>query len=642
LSFSNYPFSLRAVSDSETNPFSSLLSSFALGPSWARATGSPADRSSKPDPKSGNPPPRRDDRRQDDRRQDDRRQDDRRQDDRKSDDRKSDDRRGGSRDRDGGRDRGRDGGRDGGNRSSQGRGRNFDDRREAPPRFEDAPPADGVRVTLIPDAQAVHLIGKEIHHVARVYALFDVAKILLAERARCRAVFEAPAPHAPLLRGKIDDSIFLTREEALRHLWQSELRNQFIEEETIEVDPPTGNFQSVARCGMSGEWLGPPNFHAYQINLRRLHRERFAHLPFAVYSAKVRTERGEEAVNAWLETTKQKNRWRIKGDADDAWLDDRAEAERALGTRCFDQAFAAVHTTEVLASIPPANLSPSLLTTLKIAGNHARNHPAILIPSVCRAVEAEHLPVFKRQGKLLTGPARPHPLPPGAVLAERPGIMVEWIRANKPAKLEGLWQAVLPEGSTAPPSEFAADLFWLLHQGHILLFTDDTLYVQEHRETPVPNAEPKAAKSKKKKSKKTAAPGDTPSSDATAAGDTPAVDAHSNEAPSNEATDAEALPAEVPSDDTGSNETTAAELATEDPPAPNEEPPAAEISLPTAAPAPVATEVEVVEPAAPEVPVVEASTTPAEPEAPQPTPPLTTDDELSKIPAPGVDVHPGL
>ena len=29
--------------------------------------------------------------------------------------------------------------------------------------------------------QAVHLIGKEIHQVARVYPLYDVAKILLAE-----------------------------------------------------------------------------------------------------------------------------------------------------------------------------------------------------------------------------------------------------------------------------------------------------------------------------------------------------------------------------------------------------------------------------------------------------------------------------
>jgi len=567
------------VSDSDTHPFSSLLSSFALGPSWARATGSTPDANSKPASKAGDLSPRRDDRRSDDRR---------------SDDRRSDDRRGsGLRDR------------DGGNRPFPARGRHFDDRREAPPRHEEAPPAEGVQVTLIPDAQAIHLIGKEILHVARVYELYDVAKILLAERARCRAVFDAPLPHPPMLRGKIDDSLFLTRDEALRHLWQSELRNQFIEEETLEVDPPTGNFQSVARCGMSGEWLGPPNFHAYQINLRRIHRERFAHLPFAVYSSRVRTERGEEAVNAWLETTKQKTRWRIKGDADDAWLDDRADAQRALAARCFDQAFAAVHTTEVLASVAPANLSAALLTSLKLAGNHARNHPATLIPAVCRAVEAEHLPVFKRQGKLLTGPARPHPLPPGAILAERPGIMVAWIRANKPAKLEGLWRAVLPEGSTAPPSEYAADLFWLLHQGHILLFTDDTLHVQEPREAQAPdsNAQPKAPKTKKKRAKKPRSADSSPA----------------DEAPAHEATpemaepDVSAVP-DVPDVPAVSNVSAVSAV-----------PAVANVSDVSDEPVPTA-----------ETPV----TTPVQ--VAQTTPAVTEDDELSKIPSPGVDVHPSL
>lgn len=289
-----------------------------------------------------------------------------------------------------------------------------------------------MRVTIAPDQQAVHLIGKEVHQVARVYPLFDVAKILLADKTRCRAIFEAPAPHAPLILGKLEESVFLTREEAIRHLWNSDLKSELIEEETLEVEPPTGNFQTIARCGISGELLGPVNFHAYQTNLRRLHRERFARMPFELYAAKVRTERGEEVVNAWLQSMTRKTRWRIKGEGDDAWISERAEAERALGARCFDKAFSETHIADVSGAIPAKNLSPALLTSLKIAGSHARSHPAILIPAVCRAVETEHLPVFKRQGKLHTGPARPHPLPLNAVLAERPAVMVTWIRKTNP------------------------------------------------------------------------------------------------------------------------------------------------------------------------------------------------------------------
>lgn len=376
-------------------------------------------------------------------------------------------------------------------------GRSGEDSRRGFQRPELAPPAPGVRLSLAPDANALHLIAKEVHQVARVYSLFDIATTLLASRERCRAIFEVDESHAPLYQGKLDVSLFLTRAEAVGHLWQSRgLRDAFLEEETVEVDPPSGNFLAVARCGISGEWLGPPNFHTYQTNLRRMHRERFANMAFEAYSAKVRTERGEEAVNAWLDSMKTQIRWRLKNAGEESpWIIDAGEAMKALESACFDEAFVTTRCADVPAAIVAANLSPGLLSTLKFSGGHIRKHPAMLIPTLCKALEAEHLPVFKRKGKLFTGPARPLALPQDAILAERPARMVEWIRANPPAKLEGLWQAVLPEGGTAPSADYAADLFWMLQQGHVLLFTDDTLMVQEHHE-PTPPAKKKAKKKK--------------------------------------------------------------------------------------------------------------------------------------------------
>jgi hypothetical protein len=256
------------------------------------------------------------------------------------------------------------------------------------------------------------------------------------------------------------------------------------------------------------------------------------------------------------------------------------------------------------------------MTSLKLAGNHARNHPAILIPAVCKAVETEHLPVFKRQGKLYTGPARPHPLPLGASLAERPGIMVEWIRANKPAKLEGLWKAVLPEGATAPSADFAADLFWLLNQGHILLFTDDTLVVQEVRDTPA--AEPGSGKKKKKKSTKAKAEGDKPTP---AAGpeDAPADGETTAETTAEAAVETAETPAETPAD--------AVEAV---------EAPLEEIEAPVEV---IDTPVETVEAPVAEAPAAEPQAAVEEvAEAPE----VSADDDLSKKPSTGVDEVPGL
>ncbi len=544
------------MSDTPPNPLDGLLSNFALGPSWARAKSEPiekkfkdaAEREYKPrsggggtgrreDPRGGSGRGQRDDR------------------------------------------GGRDDRRGGGGQAGGGPRRDFEKGGRGRPDFqreEIIAPAEGVTVSLIPEKAAIQLIIKEIHHVARVYPLFDVAQIILAERSRLRAIFEISEKKAPFYRCKVEEAIYLTKEEALRHLLEAPWRNRYIEESTFEIDPPKGNFQSVARCGISGEWLGPPNFHAYQTEIRRIHRERFPNMPFEAYQSKIRTERGEEAVNAWLDAIKTQVRWRILSDEESAtvgrdglsepsgsdapltvappeeaaapeesedrsdasnesyaespeitelspetplepsseptaepssepaveptsdikWFTDRAEFERTLAAEVLEKVFHLTRKAKVSATISGKNLSPGLLARLKGTGNHNRKHPAILIPLVCQILEAEHMPVFKRKGKLFTGPARPHALAADAVLAPRPGEMVKWIRENPPAKLEGLWQAVLPEGASAPPAEYAADLFWLLQQGHILLYTDDTLVVQE---VPKPQEPKKPKKSKERK-----------------------------------------------------------------------------------------------------------------------------------------------
>ncbi|MGJ8642271.1 MAG: hypothetical protein ACSHX9_02590 [Luteolibacter sp.] len=609
------------MSEDPSNPLNDLLSGFELGPAWAKAKSS----DSKPKYKDGG-----------EREYKQRRNNDRRG----GGDRRDDNSRGGGR----GRDDRRGGG--GGNRRDFRGGGGGRDRRDF--QREEIAPAPGVTVSLIPDRTAIQLVCKEVHQVARVYPLFDIAQIILAERGRNIAIFEASEKAAPFYRCKIEEAIYLTKEEAIAHLLRADWRNRFIEESTTEVEPPKGNFQAVARCGLSGQLLGPPNHHSYQANLRTLHREAFSNMPFEAYAAKARTERSEEAVNEWLESMKIQTRWRVLSDSEIAartaeakkaaaqkeapkqeeattspepepvaevpaseeapaetvaaepaeevvaenaaeqaseetpvtaseepsqeeatatdteeppaevteptesaaapeptWYTDRAEFDRVLATEVLEKAFHLTRKAKVSAAITGKLLSPGLLVRLKGTGSHHRKHPAIIIPPICKILEAEHMPVFKRKGKLYTGPARPKPLLPDAVLAPRPAEMVAWIRANTPAKLDGLWKAVLPEGATAPSADYAADLFWLLQQGHILLYTDDTLAVQEKPKPQEPK-KPKAPKGKKTDDKpkestpaKTEEPASTAEPEAKVA-DTPEV------APTTQNEDAATAPAVTP------------------------------------------------------------------------------------------------
>lgn len=456
------------MSESSDELAKSLLSAFELGPSWARGD-APAK---KYDPVPG-------DERQGDRRERHRQGDDRR------------DRRGG-----GGRgdfsSRNDGGGR---GRRPHGGGRDQGGPRELPQ------PAEGVRVTISPAPEAVHLVVREIHQVARVYSLFDVAQILLANRERYILHFQTGEKRPPFYLGKHEPSLWLTKEEAIAHFWNSSAVGEFYESEEVEAELPSGNFQVVARCGMSGEWLGPPNYHGYQSALRRLHRERFPHLSFEAFSSRVRTERGEEAVNAWLDSMRKRVRWRPKGTGDEAWTFDRAEIERDFASRLFDQAFVETREADLHGDVPARNLSIGLLACVRIASSHARKHPAILIPAICRLLESEHLAVFKREGKLYTGPARPHPLSTDAKLAERPAAMVEWMEGKENPKLADLWAEVLPDGQTEPCKEWLADLFWLLTQGNVLLFADDTLVLPRRRQ-PLPAPAPKDGEVKAPKKKR--------------------------------------------------------------------------------------------------------------------------------------------
>lgn len=495
LSFGESSISVRGVSESEDRgakpapeAMTDLLSALSLGPAWAKSAEINKSAAAKYQGREYEPRPERG--------------------------------RGGQRDEGGRGGQRRDGARDfrggggGGGQRRDGAGPRRDDPRGASRPdarggrdfrdFRDEPePPKGVRVEIRPAAAGMHAVAKEILHLARVYSLFEIAKVLLAARDRYQARFTAKDPAGPMFACLKDGSLWLTREEALAHLWNAEWLSEYYAEEDVEIDPPKGNFQGVARCGISGEYLGPPNYHGYQTAIRQLHRERFSNMSFEHYAAKVRTERGEEAVAAWLATMSKTMRFRATGMEDEPPLATRAEVERHFAKHYFAGIFAETREAAVSGNIAARHLSPPLLTALKGSSAHARKHPATLIPELCRGLEKEHLPIFKRQGKLFTGPARPHPLDEQIVLADRPAAMCKWLADHQEAKLAEMWKAVLPEGQAEPTEEWLRDLFWLLTQGHILLLQDDSLVlpVRRPRSEPATDAAP-APKKKRKRNRK--------------------------------------------------------------------------------------------------------------------------------------------
>lgn len=208
----------------------------------------------------------------------------------------------------GGRGGGRKEQRGGGNFHGQkgGRGRRGDDRRQ--PRHEVEPP-EGVTLKLMPAEESLDLLAKRVLESGQTYSVFDLAKVLLQSRDRFRVTFESVG--SKLFRCREDQSVWLSREEALRQLWRGDWFKTYYDKVDVEGEVPKGSFSAVARCGLSNQLLGPPNYHGYQEKLTALHRERFSNMPFEAYKAKVRMEHGEEAVEAWLESMKTVTKWKV-------------------------------------------------------------------------------------------------------------------------------------------------------------------------------------------------------------------------------------------------------------------------------------------------------------------------------------------
>src|SRR5436190_2828524 len=202
---------------------------------------------------------------------------------------------------------GRPGGEPGRNRAVGGaRGDRRGPRREEPrERREPAAPLPEIDLTLVPEAKGVESLARQIKITGRAYPLFDIAQMILQKPERHTVVFSVKKnpegqPIQPLFVCALDDSLWLSEDEAVNHVLKRHF-GTFYQPERTATEPPKGKYTFVAQCGISGVVLGPPNYHDYQNQLRKLHAERFSRMPFEAFKARVKIVRDEEVVKKWTE-----------------------------------------------------------------------------------------------------------------------------------------------------------------------------------------------------------------------------------------------------------------------------------------------------------------------------------------------------
>jgi len=228
--------------------------------------------------------------------------------------------------------------------------------REVPP-----PPYESpyFAVSFYPEDTSFAALAKTIRSSYRTLELFEIARTVVAKNDRFIALLtrkpSAPsssssgdalpassAQNKSLCEAAPRQAIYIARpdgvpfdsEEAVISYVVSQHIGQFFQTEQVQVDPPKGNFQVINRCGVTGELLGPPNYHRYNQIVQQHFDARIKHLSFEAFRAKIETLRDEAAVAEWLEKMKTVTRytWRVSGKKKSESLAAKSEASASVVT----------------------------------------------------------------------------------------------------------------------------------------------------------------------------------------------------------------------------------------------------------------------------------------------------------------------
>jgi hypothetical protein len=502
---------------------------------------------------------------------------------------------------------GRSGGGPGGERRGEGRGPRaggpgkFGDRgprrEERREPVEASAPLPELNVAFIPEEKGVEQLARQIRMTGRAYPLFQIAQLILqkAERYSVQLTVRKKAEGAPVQQifvCALDDTPWTSEDEATAHVLANHF-GTFYQIEKIPCDPPKGVYTFVAQCGMSGIILGPPNYHDYQNQLRKLHAEKFSRMPFDMFKARVKIVKDEAVVKKWVEEQSFKTEFTCLNVPEPLKLPTLEEVENHFRATHKDSIIKPVETFTV-AGLPSRSLKCGPLQRLiRQEWEHQRHFPLPIATKLSQQFASHGLQFFK-VNKTVThvSVARPQyldiesnpvsdgikrivdyinanakctrkklieALAPTPKAAPRPAPVIPVPAPETPAPAataEGGTAETTPAPATAPakPKEESApeptaeqtaimvDLHWLIHQGAVLEFADGRMETAK-KPLPKPPKPEKKVTSEAKAGTTEATEGEAPA-EAVLEASAEAISDEPAKAP--EAAATEAVPAEAP------------------------------------------------------------------------------------------------
>jgi len=182
------------------------------------------------------------------------------------------------------------------------------------PRAERPKPLD-VEVKILPETKALGTIIRKLQQDTHAYKLKDLAYFFLDNPSSILLRLTPKDEESRLYQCKACGFASTKEEDVLAHAVAAHLVDYYDTKE-IDCEPPTGNFNCVAKCGLSGVLLGPPNIHEFNATVREMIRTRYPEMSEEQYRSHIEMVRDAESIDAWRKTAVKKTVFFAKGTAE--------------------------------------------------------------------------------------------------------------------------------------------------------------------------------------------------------------------------------------------------------------------------------------------------------------------------------------
>lgn len=357
------------------------------------------------------------------------------------------------------------------------------------------PPPLDADIRVLPDQRALGQIIRKIQTTHHAYPLRELARLFsgnpssivvrIARRAPQRqsegeAARDAAAP-LKLFQCSKCGTPALTAAEIEEHAFAAHFADYFTEE-TVETEPPKGNFPCVAKCGLSGVLIGPPNLHDYNARIHEMIRTRFPGMREEDYRARIEMVRDPEAVEEWRKSAVKKTVYCRKdeqaGEDGRKTVLTRADAERIFREQIAPSMVASPKTVLAPAEAAVASPSRAIAGACRAALAREARNPVSVFYALRGAFHFRKL-VFIRaddpRGQEFVSAAAPSPLDTAHAVPELAEI-VNYVAANPTVRAKTLVEA-LAGADAKKQTEVLSRVSWLAERGHIVAFYDGTLAV---------------------------------------------------------------------------------------------------------------------------------------------------------------------